>query len=178
MGSEREAKEEARANDLANLPINSSLPHRSSHSVSCRAASEQVCLNPGQRAVEPAAAAVPMSSKLREHKASQGAHREAHCLSGWVFSSPGTQQWRTKMAMSFRLDRFGDHLPHVWGFPAAQSNSENPSPLQGTLNHLSHNKNSVFAWSTGNHASRTKKADVSSYLWLGLSLTNLHLPGF
>ena len=32
---------------------------------------------------------------------------------------------------------------------------------------------SVFKWSTQNHASRTKKARIRNYLWLGLSLTNL-----
>ena len=36
----------------------------------------------------------------------------------------------------------------------------------------------VVKWSTQNHASRIKKADICSYLWLGLSLTNLHLPRF
>ena len=43
--------------------------------------------------------------------------------------------------------------------------------------HLSYNQNSVLEWSTQNHASRIKKADIRSYLWLGLALTNLHLPG-
>ena len=36
----------------------------------------------------------------------------------------------------------------------------------------------VLEWSTQNHASRTKKADIRSYFCLGLYLTNLHLPGF
>ena len=42
---------------------------------------------------------------------------------------------------------------------------------------VSHNQSPVLKWSTQNHASRIKKADIRSYLWLGLSLTNLHLPG-
>ena len=43
--------------------------------------------------------------------------------------------------------------------------------------HVSHNQNSVLKWSESqNHASGIKKADSRSYLWLGLSLTNLHLP--
>ena len=36
--------------------------------------------------------------------------------------------------------------------------------------------NSVLKWSTQNHASRIKKVDTRSCVWLGLSLTNLHLP--
>ena len=34
----------------------------------------------------------------------------------------------------------------------------------------------VLKWSTQKHASRIKKTDIRSYLWLGSSLTNLHLP--
>ena len=37
----------------------------------------------------------------------------------------------------------------------------------------------VFKWLTQNHASRIKKADIRSYLWLGLSFTNrIIYPGF
>ena len=32
---------------------------------------------------------------------------------------------------------------------------------------VSHNQNPVQKWSTQNHASRTKKADIRSYLWQG-----------
>ena len=39
---------------------------------------------------------------------------------------------------------------------------------------MSHNQNPVLKWSTQNHASRIKQADIRSYLRLGLSLTNLH----
>ena len=40
-------------------------------------------------------------------------------------------------------------------------------------------KTPLLTWSESqNHASRIKKADLRRYLWLGLSLTNLHLPGF
>ena len=39
-------------------------------------------------------------------------------------------------------------------------------------------QNPVLKWSTQNHASRIKKADIRSCLWPGDCLTNLHLPGF
>ena len=39
---------------------------------------------------------------------------------------------------------------------------------------LSQNQNPVLTW----YASRIRQADIRSYLWLGLSLTNLHLPRF
>ena len=42
--------------------------------------------------------------------------------------------------------------------------------------HMSHNQNLVLKWSTQNHASRIKKAEFRNYFWLGLPLTNLHLP--
>ena len=41
---------------------------------------------------------------------------------------------------------------------------------------MSHNRNPVLRWSTQNHASRIKKADIRNYFWLGASLANLHLP--
>ena len=43
--------------------------------------------------------------------------------------------------------------------------------------HLSHAQNPVLKWSTQNHASRNKKADIRNYFWR-LPLTNLHLPRF
>ena len=43
-------------------------------------------------------------------------------------------------------------------------------------NHLSHNQNPVLKWLTQNHVRICKGG--RNYLWLGLSLTNLHLPGF
>ena len=39
----------------------------------------------------------------------------------------------------------------------------------------SHNQNPVLKWSTQNHVKDL--AGGRSYLWCGLSLTNLHLPG-
>ena len=40
---------------------------------------------------------------------------------------------------------------------------------------LSHNQNTVLKWSTQNHVKNEEGG--RSYLWLGLSLTNFHLPG-
>ena len=40
---------------------------------------------------------------------------------------------------------------------------------------LSHDENLVFKWSTQKHVKI--KEGGRSYLWLGLSLANLHLPG-
>ena len=51
-------------------------------------------------------------------------------------------------------------------------------PLVLNHGHVSHNQNPVLQWSTQNHAARINKADIRNYFWLGLPLTNLHLPGF
>ena len=57
--------------------------------------------------------------------------------------------------------------------PCPNANLDTPP-----LSHMSHKQNPVLKWSTQNHASRIKKADLRSYFWLGLSL-NLHQsPGF
>ena len=55
-----------------------------------------------------------------------------------------------------------------------------PGRNHGTLachpRHLSHNQNPVLKWSTQNHVKNSEGG--RSYFWLGLSLANLHLPGF
>ena len=43
--------------------------------------------------------------------------------------------------------------------------------------HESLAQNPVLKWSTQNHV-RIQKADIHSYLWVGISLTTLHLPRF
>ena len=56
--------------------------------------------------------------------------------------------------------------------------------LQGNVDereaHLSHNQNPVLKWSTQNHASSIKKAELRSYLWQGDCplLTLITYPGF
>ena len=44
--------------------------------------------------------------------------------------------------------------------------------------HMSDNQNLLLKWSTQNHARNYQKAAATIYLWLGLSLTKLHLPEF
>ena len=59
---------------------------------------------------------------------------------------------------------------------AAKKRLPNRAPSRPKMARLSHTPNrSVQKWRTQNHASRTRKADLR-YLWLGSSLTNLHLP--
>ena len=52
-----------------------------------------------------------------------------------------------------------------------------PAPLVARLASESLAQNPV-KWLTQNHASRIEKAEFRGNLWLGSSLTNLHLPGF
>ena len=49
--------------------------------------------------------------------------------------------------------------------------------LMFTHSRLSHNQHPVLNWSSQNHALRIKKADIRSYLWLGLFPAFIY-PGF
>ena len=87
-----------------------------------------------------------------------------------------TWQWEVKIN---QLQLCHQGCPwRLWGFIAfggdTPINKQRLIHLGSKLQRqASHNQNPLLKWSTQNHASRNKKADIRSYLLLGLSLTNL-----
>ena len=68
---------------------------------------------------------------------------------------------------------------HFWEGPHVARVSH--TPIWGGKNmapEVSHNQNPVLEWSTQNNVKTQEGGHFHNYFWLGLPLTNLHLPGF